>query len=259
MFGYPCKINEIKTIAKKHKLALIEDASHAHGAELNGKKIGTFGDISAFSLHQRKALSVGDGGIVCTNNASLAEKIYKMRSFGSCELSYNYRMTEFAGALGTTRLACLDSQNDERRLTAEKLDLIVDQFPWLTSLKPLTDCISVYHSYIVFLDTTLSPVDLNQFIALASKYSIPFRKTWAPLHRHPHFNPTQCPARGLPWLNPAYTSQIAQPIVHYVDQRFPVGDHLIDNSIAQIDIHPGISDIHLQLIDEFFSFIQISH
>ena len=86
MFGYPCKIREIKSIAEKHNLALIEDASHAHGAELNGKKIGTFGDVSAFSLHQRKALSVGDGGIVCTDNVSLAEKIYKMRSFGRQEL-----------------------------------------------------------------------------------------------------------------------------------------------------------------------------
>ena len=73
----PCKIREIKSIAEKHNLALIEDASHAHGAELNGKKIGTFGDVSAFSLHQRKALSVGDGGIVCTDNVSLAEKYIK--------------------------------------------------------------------------------------------------------------------------------------------------------------------------------------
>lgn len=258
LWGFPCEIENIALLAKKHGIALIEDASHSHGASLSGRKTGTFSDIAVFSLHQRKNLPVGDGGICLTSDDVLREKLYRLRSFGSDDLSYNYRMTEFAGALGITRLACLDSQNDERRLTAEKLDLIVDQFPWLTSLKPLHDCIAVYHSYIVFLDTTLSPVDLNQFIALASKFSIPFRKTWAPLHRHPHFNPTQCPARGLPWLNPAYTSQIGQPIVHYVDQHFPVGDHLIDNSIAQIDIHPGTTDRHLQSINDFFSYIQSS-
>ena len=127
MFGYPCKIREIKSIAEKHNLALIEDASHAHGAELNGKKIGTFGDVSAFSLHQRKALSVGDGGIVCTDNVSLAEKIYKMRSFGSNELSYNYRMTEFAGALGSVRLRKLDKENDQRRKNSLFLNQLISE------------------------------------------------------------------------------------------------------------------------------------
>ena len=258
LWGFPCEIEGLALLAKKHGIALIEDASHSHGASVSGRKTGTFSDIAVFSLHQRKNLPVGDGGICLTSDAALREKLYRLRSFGSEDLSFNYRMTEFAGALGITRLACLDAQNAERRLTATKLDLIVDQFSWIKSLKPLNDCISVYHSYIIFLDTKISPVNLNQFIALASEFSIPFRKTWAPLHRHPHFNPSQCPARGLPWLNPAYTSKISHPFVNYADQNFPIGDYLIDNSIAQIDIHPGITDTHLQLINDFFSFIQAS-
>ena len=118
MFGYPAQIEEIKEVCKKYDLFLIEDASHAHGAEINGKKVGTYGDISVFSLHQRKSLSVGDGGLLCTNKKEIAEKVYRLRSFGHKELSYNYRMTEFAGALGQCGLSKLDEQNERRRKNA---------------------------------------------------------------------------------------------------------------------------------------------
>jgi dTDP-4-amino-4,6-dideoxygalactose transaminase len=89
MFGYPAKIKELSQICKKYSIPLIEDASHAHGAEVDGKKLGTYGDISVFSLHQRKTLSVGDGGILCTDNDEVANKVYRLRSFGDEDLSYN--------------------------------------------------------------------------------------------------------------------------------------------------------------------------
>ena len=259
LWGFPSQIEDIALLADKHGISLIEDASHSHGASISGKKTGTFSDISVFSLHQRKNLPVGDGGICLTSNDALREKIYRLRSFGSDELSYNYRMTEFAGALGITRLACLDAQNAERNLTAQKLDVIIQQYSWLKPLHPLDDSYSVYHSYILFLDPEVAPVDLSSFIEFASQFGIPFRKTWAPLHRHPHFNPTEIPARGLPWLHPAYTSKLNNSFLNYADQSFPIGDNLIDNCIAQIDIHPGTTDAHLQLINEFLAFIESSH
>ena len=66
--GLPCDMKKIHQLAKKYQFKIIEDASHAHGASVRGIKAGNFGDISVFSLHQRKALSVGDGGVVCTSN-----------------------------------------------------------------------------------------------------------------------------------------------------------------------------------------------
>ncbi|MDA7636498.1 aminotransferase class I/II-fold pyridoxal phosphate-dependent enzyme, partial [Candidatus Pelagibacter sp.] len=91
MFGNPCKINEIKKIASKNKIYLIEDASHAHGAEYNKKKVGNFSDIAVFSCHQRKNLSAGEGGLVVSKNKLLDNRVYKLRSFGEKKLSYNYR------------------------------------------------------------------------------------------------------------------------------------------------------------------------
>ena len=248
MFGYPCKISEIKSIAKKHKLALIEDASHAHGAELNGKKIGTFGDISAFSLHQRKALSVGDGGMVCTNNASLAEKIYKMRSFGSNELSYNYRMTEFAGALGSVRLQKLDEQNNQRRKNSTFLNKLISEklsdFLEPLSVNPYSQTVH-YANIIKITDEGTKSIDTEYLEALEGS-SLPIRRTWSPLHHHPNFNPSKNnrPARGLPWEFDSYDGKMRH--TRYESLSLPVVEKLCPNKILEIYVHPPCAEREMQ-------------
>ena len=248
MFGYPCKISEIKSIAKKHKLALIEDASHAHGAELNGKKIGTFGDISAFSLHQRKALSVGDGGMVCTNNDSLAEKIYKMRSFGSNELSYNYRMTEFAGALGSVRLQKLDEQNNQRRKNSTFLNKLISEklsdFLEPLSVNPYSQTVH-YANIIKITDEGTKSIDTEYLEALEGS-SLPIRRTWSPLHHHPNFNPSKNnrPARGLPWEFDSYDGKMRH--TRYESLSLPVVEKLCPNKILEIYVHPPCAEREMQ-------------
>ena len=248
MFGYPCKISELKSIAKKHKLALIEDASHAHGAELNGKKIGSFGDISAFSLHQRKALSVGDGGMVCTNNASLAEKIYKMRSFGSNELSYNYRMTEFAGALGSVRLQKLDEHNDQRRKNSTFLNKLISEklsdFLEPLSVNPYSQTVH-YANIIKITDEGTKSIDTEYLEALEG-YSLPIRRTWSPLHHHPNFNPSKNnrPARGLPWEFDSYDGKMRH--TRYESLSLPVVEKLCPNKILEIYVHPPCAEREMQ-------------
>ena len=93
ILGYPSKIRELAEVASRHSIPIVEDASHAPGAAIDGKKMGTFGVLGVFSLHQRKAISTGEGGVICTDNGDLAEKIRRLRSFGHPELSYNYRMS----------------------------------------------------------------------------------------------------------------------------------------------------------------------
>ena len=248
MFGYPCKISELKSIAKKHKLALIEDASHAHGAELNGKKIGTFGDISAFSLHQRKALSVGDGGMVCTNNDSLAEKIYKMRSFGSNELSYNYRMTEFAGALGSVRLQKLDEHNDQRRKNSTFLNKLISEklsdFLEPLSVNPYSQTVH-YANIIKITDEGTKSIDTEYLEALEGS-SLPIRRTWSPLHHHPNFNPSKNnrPARGLPWEFDSYDGKMRH--TRYESLSLPVVEKLCPNKILEIYVHPPCAEREMQ-------------
>lgn len=107
-FGLACDIAEIIEIAEKHDLFVIEDAACALGAEENDKKVGTFGTIGSFSLHPRKAVTSGEGGILTTDNDNLAEQFRILRNHGIqindgkpdfIAAGFNYRMTDFQAAL----------------------------------------------------------------------------------------------------------------------------------------------------------------
>lgn len=129
--GYPCRMSDILDIAKKHRLAVIEDAAHCPGATLGGKALGTWGDIGCFSFFSNKNLSTGEGGMVVTDRDDLAEKIRSQRSHGMTtltydrhqghaysydvvDLGYNYRIDEIRAALGREQLKKL-AHNNQRR------------------------------------------------------------------------------------------------------------------------------------------------
>lgn len=112
-FGQSADINPILILAKKYGLKVIEDAACALGTEYEGRKAGTFGDIGCFSLHPRKAISTGEGGIVVTSDSELIEKIVLLRNHGASKKNgkldflsagLNYRMTEFQAAIGIPQL-----------------------------------------------------------------------------------------------------------------------------------------------------------
>ncbi|MBV5302730.1 MAG: DegT/DnrJ/EryC1/StrS family aminotransferase [Chlorobium sp.] len=234
MFGYPAKIIEIAAIAQKYGIPLIEDASHAHGLKVDGVSVGTFGQISVFSLHQRKALSVGDGGIVCTNTEKINNKIKKLRSFGHEELSYNYRMTEFAGSLGLIGLRKLDEQNNIRRENANLLaELLSDQ----TNIKVLLGRKNedpVF--YAVLIEIIADYTNLDSRLSHLQSLGIPIRKTWEPLHTHPHFNPDSVPARGLPWQHPDYDGEMKGKM--YSELDLPITNEFCPHKLLELYVYP---------------------
>ncbi len=134
--GYPCDMEAILGIAKRHGLYVIEDAAHAPGAEYSGKKCGLIGDVGCFSFFSNKNLVTGEGGMVVTRDRVLAERIRRMRSHGMETLSwdkyrgrlssydigglgYNYRTTEIQSALGLVQLKKLDRNNRKRKRFVE--------------------------------------------------------------------------------------------------------------------------------------------
>jgi len=116
--GLPCDMDEIKSIAKKNKLILIEDAAHALGAKYNNKPIGSLSDFSTFSFQAIKHFTTGDGGILTIKNKKLAEKAKRIRWFGIdrkkkqqgiwkndvYEVGYKYQMTDIAATMGCDSL-----------------------------------------------------------------------------------------------------------------------------------------------------------
>ncbi|MGC9355994.1 MAG: DegT/DnrJ/EryC1/StrS family aminotransferase, partial [Mariniphaga sp.] len=120
MLGNPCNMDRIMKIAKKHDLMVLEDACQAAGASYKGKKVGTIGDMGAFSLNIFKTINSGDGGLVATNNQKLYETAFgahdqghKPNRFGvevgaRSVLGLNFRMNEITGAVGLAQLRKLD-------------------------------------------------------------------------------------------------------------------------------------------------------
>jgi dTDP-4-amino-4,6-dideoxygalactose transaminase len=127
LYGQPCDMEAISSIATRHGIAVIEDACQAHGATLGGRRTGSLGTAAAFSFYPTKNLgTIGDGGAITTNDAGLAAKCRALRHHGQFEpnvfpvLGYNYRLDTIKAAVLRVKLAHLDRWNARRRAIAEK-------------------------------------------------------------------------------------------------------------------------------------------
>ena len=121
--GHPADLDAIRDIARRHKLFLLEDAAQAHGAEVNGRRVGSIGDIASFSLFGNKIISTGEGGMITTNDDAMASRIRLLKNQGMDPLrrywhpvvGYNYRMTNVQAAIGLAQLERVDWQLQRRQ------------------------------------------------------------------------------------------------------------------------------------------------
>lgn len=127
-FGAPVSMDCLLPIAQRHQLHVIEDAACALGAEHQGRRLGTWGQLGCFSFHPRKTLTTGEGGLICTDDAALAERVRSLRSHGMlreegqirfAEPGLNYRLTDFQAVLGRYQLPLLDEWIFRRRELAD--------------------------------------------------------------------------------------------------------------------------------------------
>ena len=121
VYGFPCDVEKIDKIAKKHNLKVIYDAAHAFSTEINGRGIGTFGDITMFSFHATKLYNTVEGGYLSYNNPNLVKKIYNLRNFGIQseeiveEVGINGKMNELQAAIGLLNLELFKEEQEKRR------------------------------------------------------------------------------------------------------------------------------------------------
>ncbi len=154
LFGQCCDMDAITEIAAKHRLLLIEDCAQAHGAEWNGRKAGTFGDIGCFSFYPTKNMTTSEGGAVVTRDPETARKCRLLINHGMevryyhDEIGYNYRMTNICGAIGRCQLRKLDGFNKIRREHAAYLDAHISN-PLVTVPFEADKAKHVYHQYTV--------------------------------------------------------------------------------------------------------------
>jgi dTDP-4-amino-4,6-dideoxygalactose transaminase len=145
--GYACDMPSIMRLAHEHDLKVIEDAAHAVGSELEGRKLGTWGHVGCFSFFSNKNMTTGEGGMIVTNDDKYSQRLNWLRSHGMTtltwdrhkghawsydvvDLGYNYRMDEIRAALGIVQLGKLTSNNERRRhLTQTYRDALQELAP----------------------------------------------------------------------------------------------------------------------------------
>ena len=228
LYGNPCRMNEIKSLAKRHGLFVIEDCAQACGARYQKKRVGSLGDAGAFSFYPTKTLgAAGDAGIVTTNDSSIFEKIKSLRHHGDdgrhhaynhVRIGINSRLDEIQAAVLNVKLDFLNRWNVKRRRhasyynkTLKKLKLPV-KFP-----KEMPGCEAVYHQYVLQVkngqrDKFLSYLRLNG-IQAAVYYP-------TPLHLQPCFQDLGYKLGSFPISEHASKEVLSLPIYPQISRKF---------------------------------------
>ena len=170
--GLPADLDPIMAIARKHNLSVIEDACQAHGAEYRGRKVGSIGDIGAFSLNNFKNLCGGEGGLFVTDSETYLQKGVLVRCFGdeidevshrrvynASILGYMYRNQELPAALARGQLLHLDEHNAVRIANAEYLSRELGKIPGVIPPHCPPDSKHVYFMYNVRFDPQAAGLD----------------------------------------------------------------------------------------------------
>lgn len=155
LYGQAADMDKIREIAEKHDLKIIEDAAQAHGAEYNGEKVGTLGDMACFSFYPTKNMTTSEGGMITTDDEELAKKAQMFRAHGASEryhhdeIGYNFRMTDIAAAIGLAQLKVIDEFNDKRISNADYLNEQLKDIEGIVTPKSPDNYKHVYHQYTV--------------------------------------------------------------------------------------------------------------
>lgn len=217
--GKPVNIEQIHNIAKKHNLLVIEDAAHALGSSLDGKKIGSLSDMTIFSFHAIKPITTSEGGAVLTNNEVYAKKLRLFRSHGIVKkkflnsdmvsMGYNYRLTEVAAALGISQLKKLDKFVTKRNEIAAYFDERFQNEKLFLTQKIEANQITSRHLYPIILNPELHPFKEKIFTELQER-GLGVQVHYKPIYQN-SFYKEKFGKISLPIADKFYSSEISIP------------------------------------------------
>ncbi len=193
MYGHPCAMDEIRGIARRHGLYVIEDAAQAHGATYRGRTVGGIGDVGCFSFYGNKIITTGEGGMLVTNDAPIAERAALLRNqafgeerFVHHHVGFNYRMTNIQAAIGCAQCERWDEKVARKRELAAEYDRLFADESALQLPVEADGCRSVYWMYGVVLNDEFgrSTQDVRAHLAAAGIETRPF---FIPMNRQPVF------------------------------------------------------------------------
>lgn len=203
--GQAVQINEIKDICKKHNLIFIEDSAHSIGTKYDGIPIGSHADLTTFSFHPVKTITCGEGGAILTNNEEYYKKMMLFRSHGitrdenllthtpfngyneQVELGYNYRMTDFQAALGSSQLSKLEQFARRRKEIVNKYNEAFAEIQELTLQKEIKESDTTRHLYIIRLKSDSLKVGRNEIYKALNAENVGLQVHYIPVYYHPYY------------------------------------------------------------------------
>lgn len=246
LFGLPANMTAIMAIAEKHGLVVIEDAACGFDSHVDGKHVGTIGDIGCFSFHPRKSITTGEGGMITTNDDRLAEMCRTLRNHGASvsdfqklgqaqsfllaqynHLGYNFRLTDIQGAVGVSQMRKATQFMAERRAIAKQYDeLLASEQSWLHLPNTPANMKHGYQSYVCLFAPEIPTMD-----------------NWQRLHEQRNALMTLLEQKGVATRQGTH----APPHQEYYAQKYGIAPHDIPNAFLAehlslaIPIYPGMS------------------
>jgi perosamine synthetase len=223
LYGQPTKMNEIKAIANKHQLFVIEDAAEAHGAEYNGQKVGKIGDVGIFSFFGNKIITTGEGGMLVTDDEQIYNKAKILRDHGMSPdkkywhpyVGYNYRMTNMQAAIGCAQMERVDEILAKKIQIAETYEECLGGVNNI-KLPPKNEWSkNIYWMYSIVLDGEIEREGLrDRLIEQLNQKGIECRPMFYPLHQMPPYQERNS-SSGLETAE--YLSKNVMSLPSYID------------------------------------------
>ncbi len=204
--GLPCDLSSIRNVARVHALKIVEDAAHAFPASYRGGRIGSHGDLCAFSFYATKPLATGEGGMVTTSNEDYAVRARTMRLHGiNCDVwdryssatpkwyyeviapGYKYNFTDLAASIGIHQLRKAERLRQRREGIARQYTEAFRDLPVILPPGPADGDVHAWHLYVIRLRLDDLGIDRNRFIELMAKRNIGTSVHFIPLHLHPYW------------------------------------------------------------------------
>jgi len=193
MYGHPCDMEAIQEIAKRHNLYVIEDCAEAHGAEIRGKKAGSWSDASCFSFYGNKILTTGEGGMVVCRDPQLNERMRLLRNQGFGEprfvhsvTAFNYRLTNVQAAIGLAQTEKVQEKVDKKRWIAETYNELLSGRPDITLPVEEPWAKNVYWMYGILIEESFG-LSKDELMARLSELGVETRSFFCPMSLQPVF------------------------------------------------------------------------
>ena len=204
ILGHPAPIEELVALARRFGLKVVEDAAESLGAKSNGRRLGTFGDVTCLSFNGNKTITAGAGGMIVTNDSHVAGRARYLTTqakddaveYVHHEIGYNYRMSNVLAALGVAQLEQLDGVIAKKRAVAHRYAIELD-LPMLSWYHERPEAFSTYWLSTALIDPERSPLtalDLRERLQTAG---IQTRRLWRPMHTNPPHTDCQTCLTGV--------------------------------------------------------------